>query len=133
MEINEIFKILGLIQFRFCKWVNKSYGINQKSIYKSIQGIKAYKNIDAPKDLITRYFTEDVPTGLVPISSIAKLLKVETPIIDSVINLSSILCGRDFRNEGRTIANLDLGNFIKKRITSEELVDSRTEQEILIN
>ncbi|MFX1312181.1 MAG: NAD/NADP octopine/nopaline dehydrogenase family protein, partial [Promethearchaeota archaeon] len=64
-EFNKIFVMLGLKQFRFCKWVNKSYGIKKKCIYDAIQNIKAYENISAPKQLITRYFTEDVPTGLV--------------------------------------------------------------------
>jgi len=132
-ELNEIFKILGLKQFRFCKWVSKSYGIKEKCIYDAIQNIEAYKNIFAPKNLITRYFTEDVPTGLVPISSLAKLLGIKTPIIDSIINLSSILCGKNYRNEGRTISGLDLEEFIKSRIQSEELIKVGTEQEILIN
>ena len=80
--------------------------------------------------MITRYFTEDVPTGLVPISSLAKFLGVETPIIDSIINLSSILCGIDFKNEGRTIEGLALRNLIKKRIKTEELVNLRIKKEI---
>ncbi|MFX1572928.1 MAG: NAD/NADP octopine/nopaline dehydrogenase family protein [Promethearchaeota archaeon] len=119
-EFNRIFEILGLKQFRFCKWVNKSYGVKQKCIYDAIQNINAYDNINAPKQLITRYFTEDVPTGLVPISSLAKLLEVETPLIDSVINLSSILCGIDFRSEGRTIEELEIIDYIKKRAVSKQ-------------
>lgn len=119
-EINKIFEILGLKQFRFCNWVNKSYGVNKKCIYNAIQNIKAYDNIIAPKKLITRYFTEDVPTGLVPISSLAKFLGTETPVIDSVINLSSILCGIEFKNEGRTIEKLEIADFIKKRTVSKQ-------------
>lgn len=132
-EINKIFKILGLKDFRFCNWVNKSYGVQKKCIYDAIQTIKAYENITAPKHLITRYFTEDVPTGLVPVSSLAKFLDIKTPIIDSVINLSSLLCGIDFRKEGRTIIGLDLEEFINKRIKTEELINLRTKQEIPTN
>lgn len=132
LELSRIFEILGLKQLRFCNWATETYGVKMNCIYKSIQNIKAYENISAPKQLITRYFTEDVPTGLVPISSLAKFLGIETPIIDSIINLSSILCGIDFRNEGRTIEGLALKNFIKKRIKTEELVNLRIIKEIPI-
>ncbi|MFX1502999.1 MAG: NAD/NADP octopine/nopaline dehydrogenase family protein, partial [Promethearchaeota archaeon] len=111
IEISKIFMALGLKQFNFCKWANRSYGIKKKSIYEAVQNIKAYQNINAPKQLITRYFTEDVPTGLVPFSSLANFLGIKTPIIDSVINLSSILCGINFRIEGRTIIELDLEEY----------------------
>ena len=133
LELNKIRKILGLNQLNFSKWANKSYGVKMNNIYNSIQNIKAYENINAPNQLITRYFTEDVPTGLVPISSLAKFLGVETPIIDSVINLSSILCGKDFRKEGRTIHRLGLEELIKRRITKELLIELGEKQKILIN
>jgi len=133
IELNKIFRILGLKQFSFCNWTTKSYGVNKKSIYSAIQSIKAYENIDAPKQLITRYFTEDLPTGLVPISSLARFLDIETPIIDSIINLSSILCGKDFRNEGRTIIGLNLEAITNNRIIHEELINLKNKQEITIN
>ncbi|GAI65166.1 unnamed protein product, partial [marine sediment metagenome] len=90
------------------------------SIYKAIKKIKVYKNINAPKELITRYFTEDVPTGLVPMASLGEFLEISTPIIDSIINLSSILCGIDFKKEGRNILNLNLANYITKQIKGED-------------
>ncbi|MFX1492817.1 MAG: NAD/NADP octopine/nopaline dehydrogenase family protein [Promethearchaeota archaeon] len=116
LELYDIFRNLGLKQPRFCKWAHKSYGINEKSIYKSIQNINAYNNIKAPKNLMVRYFIEDVPTGLVPTASLGDYLQVDTPIIDSIINLASILCGIDFKEEGRTIEKLDLKDFLNGRI-----------------
>jgi opine dehydrogenase len=133
IELNKIFKILGLNQFSLCSWVNNSYGVNKKCIHESIQAVLAYKNIIAPKKLITRYFTEDVPTGLVPISSLAKFLGVQTPIIDAIINLTSILCGLDFRNQGRTISGLELQEIINKRITKTEPIEIKSEQKITAN
>ncbi|MFX0040393.1 MAG: NAD/NADP octopine/nopaline dehydrogenase family protein [Promethearchaeota archaeon] len=133
IEINKIFRVLGLKQFSFCDWVNKSYGVNENCIHKSIQGIKAYENIVAPKKLITRYFTEDIPTGLVPISTLAKFLGIQTPIIDAIINLSSILCGINFKIEGRTVKGLDIEKFINSHIATEELINLRAEQKIQIN
>ncbi|MFW9819936.1 MAG: NAD/NADP octopine/nopaline dehydrogenase family protein [Candidatus Thorarchaeota archaeon] len=132
IELNKIFKLLGINQFSFCNWVNKSYGVNKNCIHDSIQAITAYKNIIAPKILITRYFTEDIPTGLVPISSLANFLGVQTPIIDAIIKLTSILCGIDFRNEGRTINGLELQEIINKRITKIESIGLKPIQKISV-
>lgn len=119
LELNEIFEKLGLKQIRYCKWAQESYGIIEKCIYKAIQNINAYKNIDSPKTLLTRYFTEDIPTGLVPTASLAEYLQIDTPIINSIINISSILCGIDFKEEGRTIGKLELKNYLNGRIKVE--------------
>ncbi|MFX1408420.1 MAG: NAD/NADP octopine/nopaline dehydrogenase family protein [Promethearchaeota archaeon] len=132
-ELNKIFEILSLKQIRFCEWANKSYGVKKKSIHKAIKKIKAYENINAPKELITRYFTEDIPTGLVPLSSLAKFLGIETPIIDSVINLSSILCGIDFMNKGRTVKRLALEKVIESRIATDDLIEIGIQQQIKVS
>lgn len=122
VELNEIFSKLGLRQLRFEKWANESYGVNASCIYDAIQKIDAYKDINAPNQLITRYFTEDVPTGLVPIASLGRFLGLRTPTIDSIIQLSSILCGINFLNEGRTIEKLQLKSYLRKRIYKTELL-----------
>lgn len=123
LELNEVFEKLGLKQIRYCKWAQNSYGIKEKCIYKAIQNINAYKNIDAPKTLLTRYFTEDVPTGLVPTASLGEFLQVDTPIINSIINIASILCGINFKQEGRTIKNLRLETYLDKRIKIERDIE----------
>ncbi|MFX0018954.1 MAG: NAD/NADP octopine/nopaline dehydrogenase family protein [Promethearchaeota archaeon] len=123
LELNEIFKKLGLKQIRYCKWAQESYGIKEKSIYKAIQNIDAYKNIASPKTLLTRYFTEDVPTGLVPTASLAEYLQIDTPIINSIIKLSSVLCGIDFKKEGRTVENLDLEDYISRSIILKSVIE----------
>ncbi len=122
MEFRKIFEKLNLKQINFCEWVEKSYGFKANNIYNAIQKIEAYKNIVAPKELITRYFTEDVPTGLVPMASLGEFLEISTPIIDSIINLSSILCGIDFRKEGRSIMNLNLASHITKQMKGEDML-----------
>ena len=76
--------------------------------------------------LITRYFTEDVPTGLVPISSLGQLLGIPTPTIDSVIHLASILCGIDFMKEGRTVDKLHIENFLKEKLFTSEVAQERS-------
>jgi opine dehydrogenase len=55
-----------------------------------------------------RYFTEDIPVGDVVYYNLAKKFGVEVPVIDAVIRLGSIMCGRDFYSEGRSLAELGL-------------------------
>lgn len=133
VELNDIFAKLALKQFRYCDWVKQCYNVDSNSIYEAIQNVQAYDNIKAPKTLATRYFTEDVPTGLVPISSLAKFLGIGTPIIDSVINLSSILCCINFWKEGRTIEKLNLKKYIRKRLAEEKFLDVESRQKLAIN
>ena len=58
--------------------------------------------------LDTRYLTEDVPYALVLASSLGKATGVPTPVVDSLVDISSAMLGRDFRAEGRTLATLGL-------------------------
>jgi opine dehydrogenase len=46
--------------------------------------------------------------SLVPLSSLGKMLKVQTPTIDSIIHLACIMRGKDYWGEGRTVERLGL-------------------------
>jgi opine dehydrogenase len=60
-----------------------------------------YAGIAAPSSLNHRYIFEDVPFGLVPLASLAKIAGVEVPVIESTISLANALHGVDYRAEGR--------------------------------
>ncbi len=57
-----------------------------------------------------RFFTEDVPVGLVTLSSLGAQLGVGTPLIDATIALSGMLYDTDFLAVGRTAATLGLAS-----------------------
>jgi opine dehydrogenase len=66
----------------------------------------------AQHSLDYRYFNEDVGYGLVYMTDFARHIGVETPIMDSIINIVSILMERDYRKEGaRTLAKLGLDHY----------------------
>lgn len=72
---------------------------------------------DAPADLIsTRYISEDVPYGLVPISEIAKVFDVPTFHMDAFITLSSTVNDTNYREEGRNLKSLGLDLKSKEEI-----------------
>ncbi len=98
------------------QWLEDSYGAKGDSIYEAIQNNSAYKGLTAPKGLNTRYIYEDVPYSLVPISSIAGKLGIETPTIDTIIRLANIITGRNFLQEGRTVEKLGLKNMSVSQI-----------------
>jgi opine dehydrogenase len=62
-----------------------------------------------PSDLKHRYVTEDVPYGLVFISSLADLIGVPTPVIKAIITLFSVINQTDYFKEGRTVEKLGIG------------------------
>lgn len=67
-----------------------------------------FLGIRAQSSLENRYFTEDVGYGLVFLTSLARMLEVEVPVMNSVITIVSVLMGRDFRKEAaRTVESLD--------------------------
>lgn len=55
-----------------------------------------------------RYISEDVPIGMVFLSSMAKELDVETPVLDGVINICSAINDENYWQSGRTAASLGL-------------------------
>jgi opine dehydrogenase len=58
--------------------------------------------------LRTRYITEDVPYALVLAASIGDEVGEDTPVIDGLIAITSVMLGQDFRADGRTLDALGL-------------------------
>lgn len=58
--------------------------------------------------LNNRYVVEDVGYGLVLWKSIAEAVDVETPSIDSIIHLTSLMLEVDFTREGLTLEKIGL-------------------------
>jgi len=99
---------LGTRAISVCEWLCRTYGATGNRLHDAIQSNPAYRGIYAPQSVNHRYLYEDVPTGLVPISSLGDLASVETPHIDTIVDLASAVCGVDFRRRGRTIQSLHL-------------------------
>jgi opine dehydrogenase len=82
----------------------------QGSTYPDKERNPVYASIKAESQLDSRYLTEDIPFGLVPLEDVGRLVGVEMPICTSLINLANSLLGRDFRKTGQTLANIGLGD-----------------------
>ncbi|AFG34860.1 NAD/NADP octopine/nopaline dehydrogenase family protein [Fervidobacterium riparium] len=101
-------KSFGLETMSALEWLKYAYSVEGEDLYEALQLNKAYKGIKAPSSIDNRYILEDVPMSLVPISEFGKVTGVRTPTIDTIISLASVMLGRDFRKEGRTLEKLGL-------------------------
>jgi opine dehydrogenase len=90
------------------EWHEYNYGAKGKDLFDTLQKNSDYASIDAPRTLTHRYITEDIPTGLVPISELGRAAGINTPIIDLIIEIGSSLLEIDFRKEGRNLQRLGL-------------------------
>jgi opine dehydrogenase len=68
-----------------------------------------FLGISAQSQLDNRYLTEDVGYSLVILNDLAARVGVETPTMEALITMASIVLDRDFRAEAaRTLATLGL-------------------------
>ncbi len=69
-----------------------------------------------PYSFDNRYVTEDVPMGLVLLSSLGEKLGIEMPECNRLIEMCGGILSRDFFKEGRTLTSLELGELTKEEL-----------------
>lgn len=99
---------LGLPGIPATEWDRRLYGLAGATTYDLNRDSWVHRDVRAPRELRSRYLTEDVPFGLVPIASVARELGIATPTIDLAIDLACLLLDEDLRAVGRTAASLGL-------------------------
>lgn len=77
-------------------------------------GIYAGMKMKGPEHLRDRYITEDVPYGMVLVSTLGDLLGIPTPTHDAVIQLCSVINRTSYWKIGRGIKELGLQKLDKK-------------------
>ena len=81
---------------------------NYGEAYRKAPG---FLGIGAQPQLEHRYLNEDVGYGLVFMTGLARQLGVEVPTMDAIIQVTSVLMGRDYAGEAlRTPASLGIGD-----------------------
>ena len=105
-------KVLGLELMPHSEMGKTWYGHQgfQGGQYPDKERNPVYYAIKAESSLDSRYLTEDIPFGLVPLEDFGRLAGVEMPVCTSLINLANSLLGRDFRATGQTLASIGLGD-----------------------
>lgn len=107
-ETKNVARALGTRALSVTGWLNSRYNLQLSDIYTMIRSNPTYQGIKAPTTLNSRYLWEDIPTGLVPISSFGDALGVTTNAIDYLIDEGCEALERNFWVEGRTLEKLGL-------------------------
>ena len=92
-------------------WLIRTYGVTGENLFECIQNNEAYKEIDAPPTINTRYIFEDVPNGLVPVEAMGQEFGVPTPNITTIINLACSVMDFDYRKNGRRFTSEQLKEY----------------------
>ncbi|GAA1365331.1 NAD/NADP octopine/nopaline dehydrogenase family protein [Arthrobacter rhombi] len=99
---------LGVKTISFWEFLASAYGVTEGSYVERIVEGYGRQAFPEPDSLTHRYFTEDIPFGLVIWNSLAKQIGLSLPLTDSFIKLSGVICGTDFEADGRTADALGL-------------------------
>ena len=107
---------LGFRAMTAREWLYIAYDAAGRTLYEAMRANRGYDGIKAPKTVYHRYITEDIPMSLVPIASLGRQVGVQTPVMDSIILLGSILHNVDYWAIGRTAERLGLAGKTLKQI-----------------
>lgn len=86
-----------------------------KALTNKMQSIVPFKTVQAHMnethggfkvDASVRYFTEDIPYGLLLIKAFAELTETPTPAIDDVINWAQNIMGKRYIHNGRLVEEI---------------------------
>lgn len=101
-------RALGIEAEPLLQHLKNVYGLKPDDLYEAIQSCEPYRGIKSPIDTNHRFMQEDTLSDLVPTASFGHMLGVPVPTIDMIIELESIMLGKDFKAEGRTVEKLGL-------------------------
>lgn len=96
--------------------LNKYYGCETADLLTAMTSVPNYRHSVGPTTLNHRFLQEDVACTLVPLKQLAELASLSTPMIDTVINLSSVLGGINLQKQGRSLSKLGLSGKTKQEI-----------------
>jgi opine dehydrogenase len=81
-----------------------------------VGSIAAGIKMKGPASMQDRFVTEDVPYGLVLLSTLGRLLDIPTPIVDAIVNLCESINRVDYWAEGRGVDELGLGRMSLEQV-----------------
>lgn len=98
--------------------IYSQFGVRGKTFYEvetTMESHKAWRprvRLNDPTNIIW----EDIPYGLVPMSSLGDLLGVPTPTVDALIHIASLVNEVDYWKMGLTVEKLGLNDMTAKQI-----------------
>jgi opine dehydrogenase len=97
-----------------------SFGVEPGPVGEMAAAVYAKRpELLGPKTLDTRFITEDVPFGLVPLEMLGAIVGVPLPLHQAGIALFDAICARDFRAENDLLPALDLAKLTPAELRSQ--------------
>lgn len=113
----EIGKAFNIELLSVSEWVSYAYkNIEGRTFLEKIRNNPAYYKILAPTNLKNRMLLEDIPTGILPMIELGRIVGINTPLMQSVFQIAQSLIATNLLNNGRTFANLGLDNLNKESL-----------------
>jgi opine dehydrogenase len=82
------------------------HGRDGGNAYSVFHNSEPNRWIKAPSSIDHRFFNEDIPYGLIPLTELGKLADLSMPASNAVIDLASIATGKPYRETGLTCARM---------------------------
>jgi opine dehydrogenase len=95
--------------------VESAYG-PRGTLWESLNGSAGLTPVKGPPSLDNRYVTEDIPYGLVAWASLGDAVGIDTPMMDSLVEIGSVIMGKNCWREGRNLKKMGLGGLGLKQI-----------------
>src|SRR5256885_280126 len=94
-------------------WFDRVYGVRETTLVETCQRLTynsdgPHQATGTPSSLEHKFITEDVPTGLIPMSALGAAAGVPAPAIDALVAIVRSMTGKNFAAEGRTLERLGL-------------------------
>jgi opine dehydrogenase len=121
-------RALGVELRSFWDFLKAAYAVSSGDLVERIQAGYGRQAFRAPASTSNRYFTEDIPFGLVTWSSLGRALRIDMPITDALITVANRLLSRDLAEEGRTVASLGLTGLSVAEIRDRIIYGHRSSQ-----
>ena len=95
-------------------WFDRVYGVREATLVETCRRLTynpdgPYQATGTPSSLDHKFITEDVPTGLMPMSALGTAAGVPTPAINALVTIVRSMTRNDFAAEGRSLERLGLG------------------------
>ena len=85
-------------------------------LWSTINGSQMLTALRAPGQVDTRWLTEDVPYGIATWAALGQQQGVACPLLESLVDVTSAMLGRDFRAQMRTLGDLGIDGMSREQL-----------------
>ncbi|MFX0100899.1 MAG: NAD/NADP octopine/nopaline dehydrogenase family protein [Candidatus Hodarchaeota archaeon] len=104
----DLIELLGMKRKPITEWFEESLDIKNCDYYSMFEALERLDPRRFSSGGLKNRVVEEIECGLIPLKSIAIHLGRSTPTIDSILNIASTACEKDFMQSGRTIESVQV-------------------------